>query len=598
MVRSLWCSVLLLLLALAPGCVVRAGTDSVRLCPRFVRVTAASEISEDGRYMLVYGYKRIWRALSTRPYKNKLLAEPVFTLPEEAADVAPDTLRVPAAACIWKIHKVGEGYTLLSLAGGAAVAKGTGSSTDVALTSTPAKALLFQLSFAEGRLLLSAGDRNLRFSGYDDSYYGLYKASSSGYDDPYLYKVCYDTLLVSEDSLVSGPYVRTVSRSGSVMALSVSEQAASMADISDYRLQNGKVSADVPATVCAPSQGIFCFRGIAMRKVADACRALSYRRDDISDLAWRTTDSVDGLVYDYVSILPVEREAQSASADGGLTLEGGWSRVALQHLALSDTLAALNLTGAVLPQRMPQLAGANPNMVVLVSPLQSALFPATGLKVAVVGAGGPVATSAWELQDKYVFHTSENIRFAESQTPTYTRVMPDNAWQTLYLPFPVEEAPAGISLFVVDKVEGGNVLLRQVQRLDAYTPALFRWDGGAGLKVTFRTPALEIKPEPMPQEGVLAGTLSTLTTTADTPLMMLGSDGESFVEASEGSYVSPFRAFIRSGASALRIVWRPTAVTGVTMAGAEAPACDLLGRKVAAGSSGWRIVNRKLRINK
>lgn len=597
-VPSLRRIVVLLLLVLVNSHEGRAGTDSILVCPRFVRVTRANEISENGRYLLVNVYKKVWRALSSHPYKNKLLAQPLSVLREGEDNAAPDTIGAPVDSCIWLLHKVGESYALRSLADGRSTGKGTEALTDVLLTSDSERALPFKLSFAEGRLILTAGDRNLRFSGYDDSYYGLYKASSAGYEDPYLYKVSYDTLATGEESVAAGKYVCAIRHTGAVRGLLLSEEGTRLVDISDFCLQNGRVAADVPATVCRPSADVFFFRGFALKKSAGAPAALSYKKDNGSDIHWRSTDSIDGLVYDYVSIFPIENAAQAAYGDNALTLTGGWSRCGLQNLSLSDTLTELDLTGAVLPAKMPQLACANPNVVVYVSSFQEEALASSRLSVVVGEDNGPMATSGWELQDNHPFKITKDIRFLKNCSPTYSRVMPDNYWQTLYLPFELTAIPAGISLFVVEEINDERVMLRPVQRLDAYTPALFCWSGERGQGVTFRTSATELHPEPLLQENALTGTLETTEYHFKEPWMVLGPDGKTFVQAAEGSFIAPFRALLRTDAPRLRIMMRPTAVGRVTESGTDAPAYDLTGRRVASGYTGWRIANRKIMIKR
>ena len=142
------------------------------------------------------------------------------------------------------------------------------------------------------------------------------------------------------------------------------------------------------------------------------------------------------------------------------------------------------------------------------------------------------------LQDKEPIYVPYPFNL-DGQTITYEREMIDGNWETLCLPFTVNDWPKSFDVQELVKITQNGTKLDlgfdKAQKIQANQPVILR--GKGKLKLQARE-GLVVTQE---AEGIFRGNYDSKDINQ---AYLLSNDGNTFVNAASGSHLSPFRAYI------------------------------------------------------
>ena len=407
----------------------------------------------------------------------------------------------------------------------------------------------------EGKIKLSNttkhSTRYLGFNpiqGENSGYFGNYKSCQS------------DTLLIFMHDLTLGE------KKGQLQLPADSDRIAFIADTlidgrlpqSGYLLSDGRMAVDGYDTwkYLAASQNAFYLQSLSS----------AYLRHDLSQgekqlwyywngLISTSEDAPRCLVWDkkqrqLAVVDPYEAEVSSytpiyfaAVADtmredlehGIKTLYGGWSARRLSELDWKD-VRALDLRNATLPaqplpfKRLPSKA----NSPIYVSKKEKDVVPKTWSFVIAEN----LLLSDVYLQDKEPLYVPYPFNL-DGHTITYEREMIDGNWETLCLPFTINDWPEFFDVQELIKVtQNGSKLalgFDKAKKIQANQPVILRGKG----KLTLQShEGLVVTNE---AEGMFKVNYDDKDIKQ---AYLLSNDGNTFVNAAPGSHLSPFRAYL------------------------------------------------------
>ena len=221
--------------------------------------------------------------------------------------------------------------------------------------------------------------------------------------------------------------------------------------------------------------------------------------------------------------------------NGIKTLSGGWSAQRLAELDWQN-VRALDLRNATLPahplafKHQPSKA----NQPIYVSKKEKEVVPEAWPFVI---AEDLLLTDVY-LQDKEPLYVPYPFNL-DGHTITYEREMIDGNWETLCLPFTVNDWSKSFDVQELIKITQNGAKLDlgfdKAQKIQANQPVILR--GKGKLKLQARE-GLVVTQE---AEGIFKGNYDSKDINQ---AYLLSNDGNSFVNAASGSHLSPFRAYI------------------------------------------------------
>lgn len=575
---------------------------------RFVKIDSAAQINQEDKYLLLTEYNGQIYMLKAQPaYDDKKIAAHIVSLSSLGAATTPDTLPVPPTDCIWQFRPANDSlWCLVSLDGHKTITSNSPESSNVSLTKDlNAKNIIYwKISGHDGLFKLQDGERRLSYNeGHD--YFGYYKMTV-GMRDLYLYRAVCDTTEIDTTSSVSAtPFAYIVPHMTALKALrwqGGSEQK--VVGVADYVLcnhtlatdalasrlsvENNRLTADGDLVIKGTSRGRWIQNaGIPLLMEDGIGQALCCDGRQASRFVWLPTDSVDGLVYRYLPTMPYAEEAVSTFDRHTLTLHGGWSRPAIGRLNLRPAVTGVDLTACILPTTVPEISVTEANRVIYVSEGNTALLDTDQRNIVSCNADGNTLTTDLKLTDALPFHFDRDIRVPRDHQVSYTRRMPDNHWQTLYLPFSINEETTDVTFSAIESVEPTTVKLTPTTKVEAYTPLLFRYRGMPDTTATFTGRAQTIKATPQNATALFQGVSDTLNIALGMHCMALNATGTAFVTALSGSTIAPFRACLNvSSSSAKYIGWSTDGIRTTTRTQSSEQIYDLEGRRLPRTTQG------------
>ena len=562
----------------------------------FVRLASPQERNAQGFFLIASECNGITYLLTNKSFnhKNKLQARVVSE--EDNLWFFSDL------SCIWKLEDAGDGrFCLVSAENGETVSAAP-QVTDVQMgnRSDGNQSLHFDISFKESLFRLGVEDKNDReryLSFYGTDYFGLYL-------DDYginvtLYQYSCDTVDSPTLSdfppapaafVLDGEVLRTDAPSGLYLQ-----------DVSAYLLSDGTLASEAPAGIFTGHDGKVdfpipgemaggqwkCYGNTPLYVKDSTLYAPCRKCGERTDITLRPTDSINGLTIRYFSLVTAAAPgSQEVSSCGTMALSGGWSRRGLESLPIDSNVLALDLTSAVLPSEMPLLSyDSQPNLCVYIKEEDSTKVDSRQQNLIVCGEAGNRLLRSFKLRDCYPFYFDRPFEVS-SGAMTYERPSSDGGWQTLYLPFDVGQYPADITVEVFDRMDGGNAMFKNATEIKAYTPVLFKKESGT---LVFSCQGGTIGKTP-DGTGLFCGATQK---TCYVDMYALSGTGSTFVRCLSGSYISPFRCFLRTAADKeIRLLNG----MGTVRADRTVSRCfDLLGRATNETPSGMYIQTRKIK---
>lgn len=148
------------------------------------------------------------------------------------------------------------------------------------------------------------------------------------------------------------------------------------------------------------------------------------------------------------------------------------------------------------------------------------------------------------LLDAIEFNISEPFSVTEGQL-TYTRILQDNNWETLCLPF-AAQVPQGIDARELVSVANGELIFQPASEIRPHVPVILRSESSTGMSVTFFSKSGMVTPPTQPTNAPFFPLYQQLNVaTAAEGIYLLANPGLSFTLADAGSTLRPFRAYIK-----------------------------------------------------
>lgn len=274
-------------------------------------------------------------------------------------------------------------------------------------------------------------------------------------------------------------------------------------------------------------------------------------------------------------VLPVKLSKLPAKASmttdtyGLKTLEGGYSTDMLAK-TLDDVTTSLDLRKIVLPEKLRDFDfDGVTNCIIYVNKDDIPRIPESWKNVVACGSqGANHLVRIMRIEDRKAFHAAYSFEVGEDSL-YYTRSVPCNGWNTLYLPFNAVAIPDGLLVCSAANVENDVINLSSETEIEALQPYVFKCveDGEGNMDVTFCAAAGTLPVTTVSEAGNdgLVGTLVRKEVEADDEgTYILSDDGLRFVNAAAGSYLDAFRcSFGYDSTADNRLVLRYGGLTGI-----------------------------------
>lgn len=258
------------------------------------------------------------------------------------------------------------------------------------------------------------------------------------------------------------------------------------------------------------------------------------------------------------------------SDDNGLkTLHGGFDTEMLAR-ALEETTTSFDLRNIVLPKTIRDFDISDAtNCIIYIRGDMLADIPASWRNVVSCdGSGAGHLERVMLIDDNASFHAAYPFT-AGKDSLIYSRDIPQTGWSSLCLPFDAEAVSQDITLCDIDDIENNEIKLSERTEVKAFQPYLMRcFEQGEELATVVFTasqgyvPATETRPH---EENRLFGTLKRKDVESeDDNTFLLSTDGFRFVKAAAGSYLNPFRCYLKPDNIALKSLYLTDGgVTGI-----------------------------------
>lgn len=271
-----------------------------------------------------------------------------------------------------------------------------------------------------------------------------------------------------------------------------------------------------------------------------------------------------GLVLATLSALPAK--ASFTSGSGGLkTLTGGYSPDRLAQ-AIGEGTTSLDLRRIALPAALRDFdyAGAG-NCIVYIKEEDLPRVPASWRNVVACGMSGANRLArVMRIEDGCAFRAAYPFA-AGADSLLYARVF-QSGWNTVCLPFKAVAVPPELQAFKFAGIDGETVNVSAAAGVEALQPYMVKLGGGSGGREAVFRAAPGTVPAAAPAEpddGGFAGVFARLDAAEGAGLFFLAGDGGRFVSAAAGSYLDPFRCYIRYGGRVRsRVIFRVSGTAG------------------------------------
>lgn len=571
---------------------------------RFVLVTDLEKINDNGLYLLMAIENDEGRLLTNTLVKGKTkLGTTVVTS-------ITDTIKSAPLSSVWQIKGDGNNKKLLiSYQNDLIVGKSSKSVTDVSLNADveASNVVHFSLKQQGQFILFQSDDRCLSYNcGYKHA--GYYLLDGMGYSNFMLYEYQCDTVEIRDhDSSVPDAFVFIYK--GKAVQFAGDGQWQSM-DVSPYRLFDGTYASDVPATIVHTeghslynqdnelvhhsSDGDWiCCNEYLFQNNSDSISTLCHNEAD-NKLLMMNVGRVDGLKFTLVPIAPIAALPVSDVKNRHLILSGGWSVSKLESIDIGDSISVIDITKAILPLALPKINVDDSNTLILVNESDTSRVSREQTNVLSLSGGQRTLIRPLRLVDRKPFYIDGPFSVGENVTVDYSRVMPDNGWQTFYLPFSTDNIPESIELAAIDHIADDKIYLRYTESIKAHTPVLLKYSGAEGETITFQGKNQTIEPAAV-SVNLLVGTYERKNIGGN-DIYCLDDKGTSFVRVRPGSYIDAFRAYLSLGNANVQRLQFATSGISITAKNDErgTKVYSLDGKRVLTGEMSLDAQTKKL----
>ena len=566
----------------------------------FVRCDAAMGV-QPGYYVLASKVGETTVCLTNKPVnqKKKLQAKSISSA---------DTIECPGLDCVWELREQNGSFVLVSAETGETIQRA--GTNDLNLTSKLTSSDVQQFCISEQNGLSVLGDGEGYALRFDQGYqrFGMFKSGvDQGYFDLTLYRYVCNSAELSASQLRAVP-ARFVFQYGNDAVGKSGEGELTLVNAKPYKLSCGKVASDVPALLLhlngtrlndadgkeldSENAGQWMLYGNYLVRQSETDTTILTYSVQAGKFSFESVLAVDGLTKIAMQLTEVEADGTSEYMGNTLKLAGGWSQPALNSLSLNEGVTGLDLMATQLPDKLPVLDVVETNCVVYVSPKDADKIAAEQINAVAVAGGKGLLVRNMVLTDRKDFAFDYDIEIDANHSVVYQRVMPDNEWQTLFLPFTPDATGFGLTFAAVKGVTDENVLIEDTKSVTANVPVLFKYGGQPGGVVTFKGSNQTIMSKTASSDAVFKGLRSVLNVT-DESVCVLADDGKRFCPALPGSSIDAFRAVLNMDSSSpMRIVEMVETGVKQVMNGSSCngTACDVFGRLLAGKHFGWSAV--------
>ena len=217
----------------------------------------------------------------------------------------------------------------------------------------------------------------------------------------------------------------------------------------------------------------------------------------------------------------------------------------MEKLQFDETVLALDMTKSLLPESIPNIDVSKSNILIFMSDIDTAKIDIKQQNVVSVSQDRHTLVRSMYLVDRKPFSIQQPIEIGEGVSVNYSRMMPDGGWQTLILPFKPDAVPHGIEVAKVTSVSENGVTIEDTTVIEKNVPILFKYNGRTPVEVTWTGSNQTMSPTVPIVSDKLTGVFEKEDIETNDGIYCLNSAGDAFVKAVSGSYIDPFRAYLR-----------------------------------------------------
>lgn len=290
-----------------------------------------------------------------------------------------------------------------------------------------------------------------------------------------------------------------------------------------------------------------------------------------------SSEDVGNVSFSPVLLSECAPEAIEETSDQGVkTLRGGWSAEALAAVSWQG-VAVLDLRALALPQSTMAFRQrpTECNSPILVSADTPAHRVEAWPFVLLCEEEEARLAAAFTLSDGISLNGVRDFSAAVGQLTYMRRMHADGGWETLTLPFETL-VPDGFEVCVPDEISENEITFQKVGRLEANRAAIVRYVGGSeNEEPLLRLSNASERVEVAPTEMLLRGVYDTLRVDVSSAgIYLLDAEGQNFVKAAAGSWVTPFRACLCPGEDAGAVAAYSVRLSDGLPSGVEKTQCD------------------------
>lgn len=270
-----------------------------------------------------------------------------------------------------------------------------------------------------------------------------------------------------------------------------------------------------------------------------------------------------------------------------MTLKGGWSGKRLS--ALPWQVSELDLSEISLPLHLETLASRpkEENTIIYVSGSQVTQIPSSWPFVVKKDDGENELVTPALLYDKKPFHCSRSFFVPEGLLQYQRNLYGDGGWETIYLPFQAE-LPEDIQTAKFVSVNDGQLTFEPANKIFSNTPMIIRGEKTASLALKSSAGVIESNEEDE-ESGLFCGSFDTLRVSSMSEnIFLMDAKGQTFKYADAGSYLCPFRAYLKLQNSksvyGINYVEETTAIKQLEGCNAESQKCFTIDGREILGS--------------
>ena len=586
---------------------------------RFKQVMHLDEIAEDAKLLIGAEYD-----VNAFGQQNKgfcLLTSSGGTSNLQGVESAyphPSVIEVNGEHCIWQLQEESEGYVLFSPAAKMGVVSKKNSSSTLTLAANDWVKWRLDETESGTFMLHSLQDDSralgLNWYGQYKIYFGLYKTTGTNPTRLHIFQQILNPFDMPGQAVApnDGSRVAVVSNG---RLLTVTDGQLVFEDATPYLLEDGTV---LPSThniiwQCRYSDNdVFCLQD-------DSGMGLETVIENLSpNMGWKIVDGyfvtnetmpryLVCLENGRLSLMPkVELSEKNISpvyfmpiceapdakvdANGVKLLTGGWSAEQLSNLDWKG-ITALDLSQLKLPLSVVEFVQRpqTSNAVVFVSADTKVAYISDWKNVVTCTAEGQYAWKNFsDLYDRNSWFVDRDIKIENGQLTYEREAYADGHWETLIVPFDAA-VPADFEVGKFEPYDGGDALVvKKTNEIVANQPMLVRYVGKSltdKTKLVLTNKEGWLKTYQSPANG-LVGTYSPIDISAEHPAFyFLNAKGDTFVRATAGSHLAPFRVAFCLDATIknMRVVFDDSPIAGIQSADIKSgkPSVYMLdGRKV------------------